>query len=70
LKIIDFSFIIKNYPGVEYAEKDGMDIHYDTLAQYYELKTNILDLTSDIAVAAFFATNSYNKETNCYGKSS
>lgn len=46
LKIIDFSIIINKHPRVEYAEKDGMDIHYDA--------------------TAFFATNSYNKETNCY----
>ena len=66
LKIIDFSLILKNHPKVKFAEKDGMDIYYDALAQHYELKTDLLDLTSDIVVAAFFATNTYDKETKSY----
>ncbi|TDP20693.1 FRG domain-containing protein [Halanaerobium congolense] len=62
LKIIDFSLILKTHPKVIFAENDGMDIHYDALAQHYELKTDLLDLSSDIAVAAFFATHVYNSE--------
>ncbi len=66
LKIIDFSIIVKNHPKVRFAERDGMDIHYDALAQHYGLKTDLLDLTTDIAVAAFFATHEFDQENNCY----
>jgi hypothetical protein len=47
-----------------------MDIHYDALAQHYELKTDLLDLSSDIAVAAFFATHVYDEEENRFASKS
>ena len=36
------------------------------LAQHYGLKTNVLDLTTDIDVAMFFAMCPYNSETDSY----
>jgi hypothetical protein len=66
LKMIDFMLIVKDFPQIRYAEKDGLDVHFDALAQHYELNTNLLDATSDIAVAAFFATNTYNKDQKTY----
>lgn len=36
------------------------------LAQHYSFNTTLLDLTSDIDVASFFATCQYNRETSSY----
>jgi hypothetical protein len=66
LKIIDFELVIKNFPQVQFAIKDYCNVDYSALAQHYELNTNLIDLTCDLAVAAFFATNYYNAETQEY----
>lgn len=36
------------------------------MAQHYEMRTDLLDLTSDIMVAAFFATNKYESKDETY----
>ncbi|MEE1022830.1 MAG: FRG domain-containing protein [Muribaculaceae bacterium] len=36
------------------------------LAQHYYNRTNLLDLTSDVEVARFFATSKYNNDTDSY----
>ncbi|WP_281700158.1 FRG domain-containing protein [Cetobacterium somerae] len=48
------------------AEKNNQYINFLALAQHYELNTNLIDITSDIAVAAFFAVNEYDKLKNEY----
>ena len=60
LKIIEFESVIKTFPQVKYAIKDYCNVDFRALAQHYELNTDILDMSSDIAVAAFFATHAYN----------
>lgn len=66
LKVLDFISITKTFPQVLFAEKDGLDVRYEALAQHYGLKTDIIDVTSDICVAAFFATHEYDIGTNRY----
>ncbi len=66
LKIIDFELVIKNFPQVQFAIRDNHNVDYNALAQHYELNTSLIDLTCDLAVAAFFATNCYNTETQEY----
>lgn len=56
LRTIDFMLLAKEFPPVYYAEKMGVDVDMLALAQHYELATDMLDLTSDLTVAAFFAT--------------
>lgn len=62
LKTIDFMLIAKEFPPVYYAEKMGVNVDMLAIAQHYELPTDMLDLTSDIAVAAFFATTYYDEK--------
>ncbi len=60
LKVIDFSLIAEQFPPVYYARQWNVDVDMLALAQHYEIKTDMLDLTSDISVAAFFAVTKYN----------
>lgn len=66
LKILEFELIIKQFPQVNFALQDYCNVDFIALAQHYELNTNLLDVTSDIAVAAFFATHYYDSEKNDY----
>lgn len=66
LKLLDFRDICKTFPSVISAEKNNLDIRIDAIAQHYGLKTDIIDLTSDIVVAAFFATHTYNEYSETY----
>jgi len=66
LKLIDFELILRKFPQVDYATKDYCKVDYRALAQHYGLNTNLLDVTSDIATAAFFATSYYDSEKDEY----
>lgn len=61
IKIKDFENIAKTFPQVKYAIKDCCHVDYTALAQHYELNTNMIDVTCEIGIAAFFATHKYNK---------
>ena len=66
LKALDFRDICRTFPPVQFAEADGLNVRYDAIAQHYGLKTNIVDITSDISVAAYFATQQYDEDTDSY----
>ncbi len=59
LKIVEFELVSKNFPQVKYALDDCCNVDFKALAQHYDLSTDLLDMSSDIAVAAFFATHTY-----------
>lgn len=59
IKFLDFSIILERFPQVRCARKQGVRVDTLALAQHYGLRTDMLDLTSDIAVAAFFATTQF-----------
>jgi len=66
LKLIDFELILGEFPQVNFAIQDYCKVDFRALAQHYDLNTNLLDVTSDIATAAFFATHYYDSEKNEY----
>jgi len=71
LKAVEFELLIKKHPFVkgfanEKIENHLIRIDYEGLAQHYELKTELIDLTSDPYVAGFFATCRYNREKGEY----
>lgn len=66
IKIIDFELILEKFPQVIEAKKNNLYINLLALAQHYELNTNLIDITSDLAVAAFFSVNSYNSKLDKY----
>lgn len=66
LRITEFEIVLKHFPQVKYAIEDHCGVDFKALAQHYDLNTDLLDVTSDIAVAAFFATHIYDGEINDY----
>lgn len=66
LKLIEFALILEQFPQVNFAIQDYCKVDFRALAQHYELNTNLLDVTSDIATAAFFATHYYDSNDNEY----
>ena len=62
LRIAEFAFIAKQFPQVRYAIDDYCNVDFDALAQHYDLNTDLLDMSSDIAVAAFFATHTHDPQ--------
>lgn len=68
LKITEFTLAAKEFPQVRYAIQDYCNVDFKALAQHYDLNTDLLDMSSDIAVAAFFATNTYDSENGYHIK--
>lgn len=56
IKFLDFAMVLEKFPQMNYARNKRVRVDTLALAQHYGLRTDMLDLTSDIAVAAFFAT--------------
>ena len=66
MQILDFTDIARTFPQCIEAERRGLIVNYPALAQHYGIRTNIIDFTAEIFVAAFFATHRYNKTTKEY----
>ncbi|MFV9646269.1 MAG: FRG domain-containing protein, partial [Desulfobacterales bacterium] len=66
IKEIQFETVLLTHPAVIDLIKNDFHINFKGLAQHYSLKTELLDLTSDYLVAAFFATCSYSCCSNSY----
>jgi hypothetical protein len=58
--------VLEQFPQVIFAFQDYCKVDFSALAQHYELNTNLLDVTCDIATAAFFATHYYDSNENEY----
>lgn len=59
IKIVEFQLILETFPPVQYAIQDNMKVDYLALAQHYGLNTNMIDLTTEIEIAAYFATHKW-----------
>ena len=55
LKIMEFRNFLLHLPQLRFFESNNYHIDYVGLAQHYGLQTDMMDLTSDIDVALFFA---------------
>ena len=61
LKIEAFGYLLESHPVVNKVfRKLGFFVDVEGLAQHYGLQTSVLDLTSDLDTALFFATCKYN----------
>lgn len=75
LKVDEFRILVRSHPlsmmferGINLLDRASpffFEMNYYGLAQHYDFKTGLLDFTSDIEVAAFFAT-SYRSEDGRY----
>lgn len=66
VQLEEFRLMLQQYPQVRYFEKSGIVVDYKGLAQHYGIKTDVLDLTSSLDVALFFAMCSYDSTTHGY----
>lgn len=55
LKLVEFELMIEEFPTVKFFRSHNYDIDVLGLAQHYLIDTEILDLTSSLDVALFFA---------------
>lgn len=70
----EFVLALKDHPlirlfwdGIElYGHRYFFEVTYYGLAQHYGFKTRVMDLTSDLDVAKFFAVTDYNEKTDTY----
>lgn len=74
IQINELQCLLKTHPLVQLFEQ-GFELLHDTfrfkinysgLSQHYYNNTSLLDLTSDMDVAKFFAVTSFNMEKDCY----
>ncbi len=66
VRLEEFKLMLQQYPQVRYFEDLGVVVDYKGLAQHYGIETDVLDLTSSIDVALFFAMCSYDNESHEY----
>ena len=68
LKLTVFKRLLDSHPVVgKFFKRHHFVINYEGLAQHYGLRTEILDLTSSLDVAIFFAVTRYDAVTDSYG---
>lgn len=67
MRFILFCDMLDTYPIVDkFFKRQNFKVDYEGLAQHYGLLTSVLDLTSNIDIAFFFATCWYDRTEDCY----
>lgn len=66
VRIAEFRLFLEQFDITQRFQKSGYVVDYVGLAQHYGLKTDVLDVTSDINISMFFAMCDYDKNADCY----
>lgn len=67
MRFVLFRDMLDTYPIVDsFFKRHNFKVDYEGLAQHYGLLTSVLDLTSNIDIALFFATCWYDHNEDCY----
>ncbi len=67
MRLVLFKRMLDSHPVVNgFFRRHHFVIDVEGLAQHYGLKTEVMDLTSDLNVALFFATCKYDRATDSY----
>lgn len=66
VKVAEFRLLLEQFGVTKRFEHNHYNIDYIGLAQHYGLNTSVLDFTSDIEIALFFAMCDYDKNNDRY----
>lgn len=66
VRIAEFRLYLEQFDITRCFQKNGYVVDFEGLAQHYGLKTDVLDVTSDINISMFFAMCDYDKSTDSY----
>lgn len=67
MKLIEFSDLMDTHPVVNgFFRKHNFRVDHTGLAQHYKIKTDVLDFTSNLDIAIFFAICPYDEDTDSY----
>lgn len=66
MRFVEFEKLLDSHPLVRFYKSKGFTLSYEGLAQHYGLKTEVMDFTSDIDIALFFAMCPYDSATDDY----
>ncbi len=61
-RVAELELVLRQHPFQEVAKRHGFSVDYHGLAQHYGIPTSLLDVTSSIEVAAFFAVAEWDVE--------
>jgi hypothetical protein len=62
MRVAELELLLREHPFKAVADKRGFHVDYHALAQHYGIPTSLLDLTSNVEVAAFFAIARWDQE--------
>lgn len=66
VRIAEFRLFLEQFDVTRHFKECGYVVDYVGLAQHYGLKTDVLDVTSDIDISMFFAMCDYDECTDTY----
>ncbi|MCM1138924.1 MAG: FRG domain-containing protein [Muribaculum sp.] len=66
MRLVEFEMLLDSHPSIKLFKERCFTLSYEGLAQHYGLKTEVMDFTSDIDIALFFAMCPYDPETDDY----
>jgi len=64
-RVAELELVLRAHPFKAVAQKRGFHVDYHGLAQHYGIPTSLLDLTSNVEVAAFFAVARWDQDAAC-----
>jgi FRG domain len=65
-RVAELELVLRDHPFNTVADERGFHVDYHGLAQHYGIPTSLLDLTSNVEVAAFFAVARWDQNAACF----